>query len=571
MTVRARLAKSAGVFASLSLAVLFSAGIGHAETLFVSASAPAGGNGSEQAPFNSLSAVEQASAPGDEIVVLPSPMTTPPLDGGIALKPRQKLTGRGPSVTDPSANLTQAPRITNTNAASNSGDAVVLADGAEVSNLMILNSYRGGVYGLDVSDVDVHDNNLAGTNTSCTAGFYVMFPINQPLLPDGWAAIMADEDKGTDSVSIRNNYIHDGACNDGIDIRATGAAIVMARVEGNNLTHLAQGPKMRSLLGIGLQSRDTAVLTVDSDHNSETYIGSANADCEGLFTNQTGGTLTWNINHNTFAHGIGGGSCNGAEFFLSSGPSTMNVYVSHSTFEDNPGDMIEEINEATASANNLTLEDVTVKHTTHATPFPPEDKFTAGDVNRSRCVDQSSHGHNNVNNLRVLDSHFSDCIGNGIGSAVNGSGAGIAATNRNFGDGEGDSDSIDIENTVITGTPQYAFHFMNLVPLKELTIRIENSEFVGGQGTAALAFDQKGTTERASIDIGGKDADSSGGNCILAGANSAIEATGYDVTAAHNWWGHPGGPLPGKVSATGGKMDTASPLRSAPPACKGMK
>jgi len=150
-------------------------GVTHAGALFVRAGAASGGDGSEGAPFNSLAAVERASALGDEITVLPSPLRTPPLDGGIALKPHQKLIGRGPSVNDAAA-LTQAPRITNSDAARNSGDAVVLADYVEVSNLVIVNSYRGGIYGLNVNEVQIHDNNLAGTNTSCTPGFYVYFP-----------------------------------------------------------------------------------------------------------------------------------------------------------------------------------------------------------------------------------------------------------------------------------------------------------------------------------------------------------------------------------------------------------
>jgi hypothetical protein len=579
----------------LSFAFALTGGVAHAAVLFVSATAAPGGKGSEQAPFNSLAAVEQASAPGDEIVVLASPMNVPPLNGGIALKAHQKLTGRGPSVTD-GATLTEAPRITNSTADRNAGDAVVLADYAEVSNLMILNSYRGGIYGVNVTQVNVHDNNLAGTNTSCTPGFYVYFPVNNPLLPNGWAAIMTDEDTETRLISIRNNYIHDGTCNDGIDIRAAGTAIVMARVDDNKIAHLAEGrPKMRSLLGIGMQTRETAVLTVESDNNSETYIGSTNADCEGLFTNQAGGSLTWNMSHNTFAHGIGGASCNGGEFFLSSGPATMNVNVSHSTFEDNPGDMIEEINEATASTINLTLEDVTVKHTTHPTPFPPEDKFGAGAVNRSRCVAQSSHGHQNVNNLRVMDSRFSDCTGDGIGSAINGTNpfpqqsggegagaggnaaapagaaAGVGGVNGDFGDGVGDSASIDIENTTITGTEQDAFHFMNLVAMKQVTIRVVNSQFNNARGPAAIAIDQNVSTENADIDLGGKASDNPGGNCIAGAANLNLEITGYDVSAKSNWWGRPEGPLPAKISVTDGNLNFMPALRVAPPACKEAK
>src|SRR5580698_4729213 len=89
------------VGAPLLMGLLGLASAASARTIFVSAAAGPGGNGSEQSPFNSLAAVEQASAPGDEIVVLAAPTNSPPLDGGIALKPRQKLTGRGPSVVDP--------------------------------------------------------------------------------------------------------------------------------------------------------------------------------------------------------------------------------------------------------------------------------------------------------------------------------------------------------------------------------------------------------------------------------------------------------------------------------------
>src|SRR5262250_1652640 len=65
---------------------------------YVSASASPGGDGTMHSPFNSLAAVEQASSPGDTIVIQASPLSVPPLDGGIALKPGQSLIGDGPPV-----------------------------------------------------------------------------------------------------------------------------------------------------------------------------------------------------------------------------------------------------------------------------------------------------------------------------------------------------------------------------------------------------------------------------------------------------------------------------------------
>ena len=561
-----------------SFAFILTGGLARAAVLFVSATAAPGGNGSQNAPFNSLEAVEKGSAPGDEIVVLPSPMNVPPLDGGIALKPHQKLIGRGPAVND-GATLTQAPRITNSTADRNSGDAVVLADYSEVSNLMILNSNRGGIYGSDVSEATIHDNNLSGTNSSCTPGFFVIFPVNVPLLPNAWAAIMVDEDSGSAALSIQNNYIHDGICNDGIDIRATGTAEVRASVDGNNITRLVQGPKMRSLLAIGMQTRDTAMLTVQSDRNSETYIGSPNADCEGLFSNQTGGILTWNIRHNTFAHGIGGASCNGGEFFPTGGGATTNLYIGHSTFEDNPGDMIEEVNEGKGTTMHLILDDVTIKQVTQAKPITTEPKFSTGiDNNLSRCIDVGSHGHQNVTYFRMINSRVFDCAGDAVGAVVNTRGVsklpaalGLGSASLDYGDGVGDSMWIDIENSTIYDTRQYALHFMNQTEMNELHIKIQNSWFRSAQGPAAVAFDQNGTAINSDIDLGSEEPDSPGGNCISGTNTPGLEVTGVDVSAKHNWWGLPSGPLPEQVSATNGTLTLRPALRESPPTCKETK
>jgi hypothetical protein len=395
-----------------------------------------------------------------------------------------------------------------------------------------------------------------------------------------------DEDRATARLSIESNTIHDGTCSDGIDIRATGQAQVAARISFNQITRLAQGPKVRSVLAIGLQTHDTAVLTVESAYNSETYIGSAGADCEGLFTNQTGGSLTWNIDHNTFAHGIGGRSCNGAEFFTvfaesaTRGAATTNLYISHSTFEDNPGDMIEEDNNGAAgSAMNLTLDDVTIRHATLDKPLPPEPKFIDAQFmdNLGRCIDQFSWGHQTVNNLRVINSQIHDCAGDGIGADVNGGVYQMAASaggkrgSMDLGDGVGNSLSIDVENSTIEGTQQYALHFSNHVAMDDLAISVHGSQLGNARGPAVIAFDQDGSTRHADINIGGKEPDGAGGNCITGASHLAAEVSGYDVFARYNWWGRKEGPSADAISVTKGQLHTEPALRSPPPACNAGK
>src|SRR6185437_2281531 len=224
---------------------------------YVSATEPAGGNGSAAQPFNSLALVQGASGPGDTIVVLPSPLSVPPLDGGIALKPGQRLIGDGPTVVRVgaplvaggpplvgSSNLASQPRIANTTGAANNGDAVELADDTEVENLVIASAFRGAVYGNDARGVRVRGNDIGNFNTSGATGFVVQHsdlatftPGVGTLLaagiPAGWAAVLIDASTVSTSVSITGNFVHDGACGDGIDLRGMGTSDMTAQIDGN--------------------------------------------------------------------------------------------------------------------------------------------------------------------------------------------------------------------------------------------------------------------------------------------------------------------------------------------------
>ena len=105
------------------------------------------GNGLERTPFNSLAAVQAASATGDTIIILAAPMTTPALAGGIVLKDDQKLIGKGKDVTKLGGDTTsERARITNA-----LGDAITLANGNEVSNLHVADPLGGAVMAVDKS------------------------------------------------------------------------------------------------------------------------------------------------------------------------------------------------------------------------------------------------------------------------------------------------------------------------------------------------------------------------------------------------------------------------------------
>ena len=85
-------------------------------------------------------------------------------------------------------------------------------------------------------------NDISGFNTSGTTGFVVQpFYLKSSTagvandvangLPAGWAAILIDTANVGRSLSISNNYIHDGLCGDGIDIRGMNTGDISAEVD----------------------------------------------------------------------------------------------------------------------------------------------------------------------------------------------------------------------------------------------------------------------------------------------------------------------------------------------------
>jgi hypothetical protein len=532
-------------------------GVAHAtgRTLYVDAAASGKGDGSAHHPFTTLRAVSEASRPGDTILVLPFATTLPALDGGIVLKANQRLIGGGASVIG-RGSRSASPRVTNTETMAGAGDAIVLADNSEVRNMVVVGPVRGGIYGKDISSAIVRNNDLSGVNTSCTPGMLIYFPAESGWAPlkNGWAAVMIDASTRSSSVSIEGNVIHDGICSDGIDVRASGSARVRARINRNVITRLQQGPEVGSLLGIGLQTRDAAAIVADSRHNQETYLGNlfvtapkvdwdaswpvddlAGADCEGLFTNQTGGTLIWTIENNTFAHGIGGTSCNGAEFFVGSGSAVLDATVRASTFEDNPGDMIEENNLGTDSSMNVVFDRVLVRHTTHLHALPPEPsvpkKVFASFTSRSFCFSQFSAGPGATTRFRMANSHFADCAGDGIQA--------FYANLPGLPQGQGTMSSVDIVNSSIMGVGQYPLHWINYGTLKALHLKIENSKLDSSRDYPVLSLDQAEGAQVGStmIDLGNGSLGSSGGNCFVGGPADQALSTTYPLIATGNWWG----------------------------------
>lgn len=531
-----------------------------ARTWYVKAGASARGHGSRRAPFNSLAAVQRASRPRDTIIVLPSPRATPPLDGGIALKLGQHLRGAGRPVTG--TGLTRLPRIANTRRERHSGDAVELAHGATVRNLVIGPSARGGIYGLNTTGVRVFGNDVSGQNTSCTTGFVVLpfilpttapgvgVPING--LPNGWAGIMVDADRRSGNVAIAKNVVHDADCGDGIDIRLNGSARVRAGISRNRVTRLKQGKQFMSLLAIGMQTQGTSRLSASIDHNSETEIGSSGADSEGVFANLADRShLRANITHNSWHNGIGGFSVNGMEMVITSGSPVASMRIADSSFSDSPGDLLEEINFGTNARMSLDLSHVIATRSNG----PGNTEAIPG--NNGDCLVMGHTGAGDTTSLRMRSTQLTNCVNNGLT---------VASGVSNGSKGPARSLRFDIDHSRITGNRGDNIRVVTETELTDLQGKVQNTN-LSGAGQYAVALEQlSGTTQHSTLDFGGGPLGSAGRNCIFGARAADIEALGFRASARSNWWGRPGGPAPGRVIALNGSVDTSHALASSPQA-----
>jgi hypothetical protein len=539
-----------------------------ARTWYVSATAHRGGDGSKRSPFRSLAKVQRASRAGDRIVILRAPRKLAPLDGGIRLKPRQRLVGAGPAVAGRTGRLKRLPAIANTRGTHLAGDAVRLARGATVRNVVVEAADRGAIYGLDSVGVRIVGNDVSGSNRSCTNGFQVqpfnvptgipgvMVPASPALAPqNGWAGIMVDGRRAAGKIAIERNHVHDSSCADGIDVRAMGSSKLRATVERNTVTRIAQGAAgsstgaVGSILAIGMQALDAAVLRVSQDRNSETYIGSPGADCEGQFANTAAsGRIYDTVNHNTFAHGIGGMSCNGFETIVSTGGGTIVAKLRNSSFRDNVGDMFEEGNLGAGSTMRFVMENVVAERTSVRGGNPPGSSDGGSNPIPFNIGDCMVAGHNGAadSTTFVMRSSVLRHCNNGI----------TFGSNVGQGNGSGPAKRLvaDISHSVIAHNAKYGLHLGNYTPLDLLHIRIAHTR-IGGNGEPGASFEAQATgvstIPNVRLDLGGGGLGSPGRNCLHGNGSADVEATNLAVVAKRDWWGHAGAAAGGQRRASG--------------------
>jgi hypothetical protein len=342
---------------------------------------------------------------------------------------------------------------------------------------------------------------------------------------------------------------------------ATGSAIIAA----NRVHHLRQGGGLKSVLAIGLQSRDAARLSATVDGNRQWDLGNDDdpnfatqgADSEGVFLNAVGpGRLDAVVAHNVYTNdaGWGGFSANGLEMVSMGKGSRMNAVVRDSSFSGSPGDVIEHGALGTDSVMTMRLEWVVAERSagvgnTIILPF-----------NNGDCVLAGSLGARNTVRLTVRDSTLRNCRNNGLSlgsNVVNGSGPTTEV-------------SADVSDSTIIGNQGSNLGIRNFTQLDRLKVKVQRTNLSDskgiGSGIADVSAEDLGSTTSAVIDLGRGALSSAGENCIV-GGNLQADVLRYRVTARANWWGQPTGPALGKTIALAGSLDASSPLATAPESC----
>jgi hypothetical protein len=558
-------------------------------TWYVQSGAASSVDGGYLSPFNNLAQAQAASNPGDTIIIVSVPTTVPPLDGGIVLQAGQTLAGGNtpgvagvapcsnilqtsptpallfplpnfpvittlPTTVPTSSGLLSLPRITNTSAIGNTGtgDAVTLAPNTTVKNLVIGGAdpasqiNRGAIYGLDASgNITITCNDVSYFNTSGAVGFIVQpFYLEQYTpgvanhnggIKAGWAGIMIDSATTRTNATISNNYVHDGVCGDGIDLRnvvpGNSNAYIQASVTGNYMAFLLQcrGPNgIGTLEGIATQTEigTTGTVIASLTNNVQNSIGSPGANADSLFVNPAGdGPLTEKISNHLFLNGIGGASTNGMEYIIAAGHNTSFVYVTNSVFQQDPGDMLELFNRGndgtdagtTASLilNNVVVQKTSISNGLPAYANPPggvgSTRLAGSPDNTGECLGIGSVGGGDVTLLQMTNTSFTNCGNNGL------------EVTNNYATGDGPATDhpqtivLDIINSRISGSHYYNLWLNNISPLTNLNVKVQNSDLSGSTAGVGVGFDSffGYGIANANIDLGGGPMGSTGNNCFF--------------------------------------------------------
>jgi hypothetical protein len=328
--------------------------------LFVNNTAPPGGNGTIQAPFNTLAAASAASVPGSVFYVFQGDGTTTGMNQGIVLQPGQIIMGSGCPQLLPCAGVTipaqtaGPPVITNPygtgiTLANNScvicvevvqnGPVAIEANNA--CNVCVLNSIVRQ-YGSGTAAMGICLPNVCGTNTIS----------NNVVLGNGtgsYGIAVIQDGANSAVVAITNNQVSGWAGQGAIWLQNENSNTLAATVTGNLLTANSQS-------GIYVLGQNSSITNAMVSNNTITNSGTTgitfsansasviNAIATGnSISSSTGNGLEIDANDSSttnfagFSNIISNNGGNGIAFSSPSIAAALNATLSNNTANGNAG------------------------------------------------------------------------------------------------------------------------------------------------------------------------------------------------------------------------------------------
>jgi hypothetical protein len=495
---------------------------------YVSATAPPGGDGSRGHPFDSLAAVETASASGDIIVIRHSPAHEPPLDGGIALKDGQRLIGSGPPVTRAAESAARAKITNSTNRYG--GDAIVLADHNVVTNLHIINADRAGIAAAGVKSPWIYGNLITGHNQDGNEGDILPgFTLGSTVVPEfpvGYGAIQvtAEGDQNLGVVHISQNVIRDAASN-GVLLNLRGNARAHLVLRHNVFEDLTLGEgslrPFRVVEAVLIDSEDNARVTTRMSGTSIDRIGSDASNSDGIAFALDGSSIQHaTIRGLTYRNttGVGGISATGTELYVTqlSEGTQFDLHVKDADYRQMRSDGLQLSVLGSRAQVSVRLADSVITEANGS-----------GQIggNAGNCLATSNFGVDNTITLEVQRSDLTDCAAAGV-------------LVQNF--GTLTDLGIHVARSTLSGNALANFWTQMLGPVGTLAIQMEQND-VEESPEGIVLLDPSSNVLSSAIDLGGGSLGSSGLNRIVGNATDA-RVQNLVVVAEENWWGDPTGP-----------------------------
>jgi len=490
---------------------------------FVDNTAPAGGDGRPNTPFNTLADAESAVKNDSTIYVRTGDGTTANMNNGITItKNDVRFLGAGIDLLTRDGVLVEdvstAPKVTHTG-----GDAITIdGQNVEVAGFNIDSPATDGIFVLDDGNALIHHNTISGAGNN---GINATFINNK-----------------SEHVSIRDNVIS-GSTLRGIVVKSYNGGNITANVSGNISTGNTQEGiryEVATSSGSGLEvisSNNTAntngrsgmlgisvgdgQLNITSDGDS-----ASNNTHSGLLVQAGGASIAQDVMASNFTANSNGQ--HGIAIDLQDN-AAMTLSLNDTRASNNTSDGLNVI-----SRSNTTLNANVANHTSVG--------------NSQQGIEISANGASTVMNID-LDSLDVSTSGNG----------GLYFRARSGGTLNASLTNATIDNNTGSGL------FVEGTNTADASVQIETTDTTNSTIYNVYLIDS--TSGMYNVDLGGGTLGSTGQNRIFNSGNVDVfgNLNGTNIFAQSNWWGTAAGLLAGETTlSTGGSIVSSTQLTADP-------